>query len=90
MKTTMMMVIASLVLAGCESAEQIQDAKDRIQNKLPKGCVMTDLGRYRNLERLVVIQCPARTTTTNAVWTVSNGKITATYAFAAVTVEDEQ
>ena len=58
-----MVLIALLVLAGCED-RAVQ--KERIEKELPPDCSMTDLGEYGYISNLVVIQCDGRPTTTTA------------------------
>lgn len=53
---------AVLLLAGCESQEQ---QFKRIENNLPNGCKITDLGEYGRIDNVLVIQCGNQTTTTS-------------------------
>jgi hypothetical protein len=44
-----------LLLAACETEEE---QRGRIEKALPKGCRMVDLGSYKSIDHLVMIDCP--------------------------------
>jgi hypothetical protein len=54
------MVLSFACLAGCETSEE---EKNRVEEALPEGCVLIDLGQYGNIDALVMITCEGRKTT---------------------------
>ncbi len=53
-KTTLL-TASLLLLAACETEEE---QRGRIEKALPEGCHMIDLGSYRTIDHLVMIDCP--------------------------------
>ena len=73
--------IAFALLAGCETEEQ---QRERIEQALPSGCRLVDLGKYRSIDNLVMIQCPDGYTM-NGVKRYWTGKVSIERAFASFT-----
>jgi len=63
-----LILIAALALAGCNEEERKREL-DSINYKLPEGCVMSDMGSYRNINHVLVVVCEgAKTISTNTSW----------------------
>jgi hypothetical protein len=68
-----MVALAPVVcLTACTPAEravQEKGERDLINEKLPRGCVMRDLGEYAEIRHVIVVTCKGSdTTTTSASW----------------------
>ena len=57
------LMLAGVVLAGCETAE-IERA--RVESGLPKGCRLHDVGRYKGID-VIAVTCDGRATSTNSM-----------------------
>lgn len=83
MRLKLGLMLAMLVLAGCESDEDIARQRAEITSNLPEGCEFMDLGSYRSIDQVVVIICDDRKTiSTNSMAVKTSGKTT-TYEGAA-------
>jgi hypothetical protein len=79
-----LILIAALALAGCNEEGRKREL-DGINAKLPEGCVMSDMGSYGNIRRVLVVICGgAKTTSINTSW--MEGKTT----MNGVTVQIEE
>ncbi|MGA0540691.1 lipoprotein [Neotabrizicola sp. VNH66] len=84
MKRIITALSAALFLAACETEEE---QRDRINRTMPDGCVMSDLGEYKEIDRLIVIQCDGRKTTTTVGTDIHHsGKFTYRDSFVAVRI----
>ena len=63
------------------------DQRRRIEQELPAGCALIDLGRYQSIDHLVIIDC-ASGVTANGVEKVWTGKIYRKDTFASFQEKD--
>jgi hypothetical protein len=69
-----LILIATLALAGCNEEHRAYEL-DKINDRLPKGCVAADVGSYDNISHVLVVVCEkAKTISTNTAWV--SGKTT--------------
>jgi hypothetical protein len=69
-----LIVIATLALAGCNEESRAYEL-DKINDRLPKGCAVADVGGYANISHVLVVVCDgAKTISTNTSWV--SGKTT--------------
>ena len=86
----MFRIAAALLLvafvAGCKpTAEEM----NRVQGALPEGCTIIDLGKYGEIDRLVMIRCAGYdTVSTNTVESRRTGKTTTSYQSVAFTFDE--
>lgn len=74
MKKAILIALAALALASC-SDEERAGQRLRIQQELPAGCEIRDLGSYANVPRVVAVICDGRSASaTHTTWTEMAGK----------------
>jgi hypothetical protein len=85
MKKIAMACAALLILAACEPTEE---EKQNLKKSLPEGCVAHDIGKYGEINRLVIIECTGKNVTaTYSSDTRSNGKTSSKYQSAVFVIE---
>jgi hypothetical protein len=52
-----LVLLSVLLLAGCDPTPE---DKARVNEKLPAGCVLSDLGPYGDIHRVLVVACTGR------------------------------
>ena len=78
------LLLSALFLAACEPTEE---QKQRVQDALPKGCKLFDLGKYGPIDRLVVVKCDGFSTVSASISdTEQQGKYSVTRQYLAVEV----
>ena len=87
MKKFMLAAAALIVLAACKPTEE---EKQNLEKALPEGCVAHDIGKYGEINRLVIIECTGRNVTaTYSSDTRSNGKTSSKYQAAVFVIEEQ-
>ena len=82
------LLVAIAIFAALTSRfEPEADQRRRIEQELPAGCALIDLGRYQSIDHLVIIDC-ASGVTANGVEKVWTGKIYRKDTFASFQEKD--
>lgn len=85
MKKIVLAMAALTALAACEPTEE---QKQNLKKALPEGCVAHDIGRYGEINRLVIIECNGRkVSAAYSSDTRSSGKTSSKYQAAVFVIE---
>ena len=84
MKKFAILGLALVALASCKPTEE---QKQRLNETLPDGCVVHDIGSYGSINRMVIVVCDGRNVTSTATTeSRSNGRTTSTFTSATFVI----